>query len=299
MDLTHLDHLESESIFIIREVVSEANNPVMLYSIGKDSSVMLHLALKAFYPNKPPFPLLHIDTLWKFREMYYFRDSIAEKTGMKLMIHTNDEGVKKNINPIDYDSDIYTDIMKTQALKQALDLYKFDIAFGGGRRDEEKSRSKERILSIRNSSHSWDPRNQRPELWNLFNCMLNKHETMRAFPLSNWTELDVWHYIHRENINIVPLYFSSVRPVINRDGLLLALDDKRLKIYSDEKVLNKKVRFRTLGCYPLTGAFESDADSIDKILLELNQIRNSERHGRAIDASPSASMEKKKKDGYF
>ena len=297
--LTHLDFLEAEAIHILREVAAEAENPVMLYSLGKDSSVMLHLAQKAFFPSKPPFPLLHIDTRWKFQAMYDFRDYMASACGMELLVYTNPDGVAKNINPIDHGSTLHTDIMKTAALKQALDEYKFDIAIGGARRDEEKSRAKERIFSFRTSSHQWDPKNQRPEVWRLFNLRKNKGESIRAFPLSNWTEMDIWQYIYREHIPIIPLYFAAERPVVERDGTLIMLDDDRMRLLSGEKMKIKKVRFRSLGCYPLTAAIESSADSLELILLELLSSRDSERHGRAIDKDSSASMEKKKQEGYF
>ena len=297
--LTHLDLLEAEAIHIMREVAAEAENPVMLYSLGKDSSVMHHLAKKAFYPSKPPFPLLHIDTRWKFQAMYDFRDQMAKTSGMELIVYTNPEGVTKNINPIDHGSALHTDIMKTAALKQALDEHKFDIAIGGARRDEEKSRAKERIFSFRTSSHQWDPKNQRPELWRLFNLHKKKGESIRAFPLSNWTEMDIWQYIYREQIPIIPLYFAAERPVVERDGTLIMLDDDRLQLLSGEKVETKRVRFRSLGCYPLTAATESDADSLELILLELLSSRDSERQGRTIDKDSSASMEKKKQEGYF
>jgi|TARA_B100000787_G_scaffold169919_1_gene162884 sulfate adenylyltransferase subunit 2 len=296
---SYLSDLEDESIHIIREVVSESANPVMLYSIGKDSSVMLHLAKKAFYPSPPPFPLLHVDTRWKFQEMYQFRDWISNQSKMLLQIHINPDGIKKNINPLDHGSSIHTDIMKTQGLKQALDHYEYDAAFGGARRDEEKSRAKERIFSFRTSNHQWDPKNQRPELWNLFNAKINKGESIRVFPLSNWTELDIWQYIYQENIPLVPLYFAKSRPVVQRDGMWILVDDNRLNIQEHEKIVLKKVRFRTLGCYPLTGAIESEADSLESIVLELLQSKTSEREGRVIDADSSSSMEKKKVEGYF
>ena len=296
---SYLSDLEAESIHIIREVVSETKNPVMLYSVGKDSSVMLHLAQKAFYPSPPPFPLMHVDTRWKFQEMYLFRNWMAKKSNMKLITHINPEGVKTNVNPFDHGSSIHTDIMKTQGLKQALDQYGFDAAFGGARRDEEKSRAKERIFSFRTANHQWDPKNQRPELWNLFNAKVNKSESIRVFPLSNWTELDIWQYIYQEQIPIVPLYFAKTRPVITRDGMLLMVDDERLNLQPHEKIELKKIRFRTLGCYPLTGAIESEADSLESIVLELLQSKTSERQGRAIDADSSNSMEKKKLEGYF
>ena len=297
--LTHLKMLEAESIHIIREVMAEAEKPVMLYSIGKDSSVMLRLAEKAFYPSKPPFPLLHVDTRWKFQAMYEFRARIASETGMEMLVHINPEGEEKNINPFDHGSALHTDIMKTQGLIQALDSHGFDAAFGGARRDEEKSRAKERVFSFRNSAHRWDPKNQRPELWNLYNGRKAPGESIRVFPLSNWTELDIWQYIYREEIPIVPLYFAAERPVIERDGMLMLVDDDRLKLFPGEKIQTKRVRFRTLGCYPLTGAIESDADSLPKILLELMEARTSERQGRAIDSDSAGSMEKKKQEGYF
>lgn len=297
--ITHLDRLEAESIHIIREVIAEADNPVMLYSVGKDSSVMLHLARKAFYPSPPPFPLMHVDTRWKFRAMYDFRDYMAQESGMDLLVHINPEGIEKNINPFDHGSALHTDIMKTQGLKQALDHYKFDVAFGGARRDEEKSRAKERVFSFRTSSHRWDPKNQRPELWRLYNGRKNPGESIRVFPISNWTELDIWQYIYREQIPIVPLYFAEERPVIERDGMLLMVDDDRLPLFPDEKILTKKIRFRTLGCYPLTAAIESEADDLASIILELLSAKTSERQGRAIDSDSSGSMEKKKQEGYF
>jgi sulfate adenylyltransferase subunit 2 len=299
MNLSHLEKLESESIHIIREVVSEFENPVMLYSIGKDSAVMLHLALKAFSPGKLPFKLLHVDTTWKFKEMIKFRDAIKKKYDLDLLVHINDEGVKNNIGPITHGSKLHTDVMKTQALKQALNKYKFDAAFGGARRDEEKSRAKERIFSFRDNHHHWDPKNQRPELWNLYNTKITKGESVRVFPLSNWTELDVWQYIYQEQIEIVPLYLAAIRPVIKRDNLLLMVDDKRLDVKEHEVIENKLVRFRTLGCYPLTGAIESKAKSVEEIIIELIKSKNSEREGRAIDKDQIGSMEKKKQEGYF
>ena len=299
MNLSHLEKLESESIHIIREVASEFENPVMLYSIGKDSAVMLHLALKAFSPGKLPFKLLHVDTTWKFKEMIKFRDEIVKKNDLDLIVHINEEGVKNNIGPITHGSKLHTDVMKTQALKQALNKYKFDAAFGGARRDEEKSRAKERIFSFRDQNHHWDPKNQRPELWNLYNTKINKNENVRVFPLSNWTELDVWQYIYQENIEIVPLYLSAIRPIIKRDNLLLMVDDKRLDVKKDEVIENKLIRFRTLGCYPLTGAIESTAKSVQEIIIELIESKNSEREGRAIDKDQIGSMEKKKQEGYF
>ena len=299
MKKTHIKELEAESIYIIREAFAEAKNPVMLYSLGKDSSVMLHLAKKAFFPAKIPFPLLHVDTLWKFKEMYEFRDAIKEKEGVELTVFSNPEGVKNNINPLDNGSEVHTDIMKTQALKIALDKYKFDLAFGGARRDEEKSRAKERIFSFRSKDHRWDPKNQRPELWNLFNSRVNQGESIRVFPLSNWTELDIWQYIYEEKIDIVPLYFASERKVIERDGMLIDVNDNRLKPEHGEKIETKKVRFRTLGCYPLTGAIESEAETLEEIILEILKSTVSERQGRAIDKDANASMEQKKQEGYF
>ena len=296
---THLDLLEAESIQIIREVAAEAENPVMLYSIGKDSAVMRHLARKAFWPGIPPFPLLHVDTGWKFRAMYEFRDQVAEATGMELLVHKNPDGVKQGINPIDHGSALHTDIMKTQGLKQALDAHQFDAAFGGARRDEEKSRAKERIFSFRTAKHQWDPKNQRPELWSLYNTRVTKGESMRVFPLSNWTELDIWTYIYRENIPIVPLYFAGLRPVVERDCRLIMADDDRLPLGKSDQIEMRQVRFRTLGCYPLTGAIESSASSIEDIILELLTTRSSERQGRTIDKDAKASMEDKKKEGYF
>ncbi|WP_428687104.1 sulfate adenylyltransferase subunit CysD [Roseibium sp.] len=297
--LSNLKRLEAESIHIIREVAAEFSNPVMLYSIGKDSGVMLHLAMKAFYPSKPPFPLLHVDTTWKFRDMIQFRDETAKRLGMDLLVYTNPEGLEKNISPFDHGSSVHTHIMKTEALKQALTKYGFDAAFGGARRDEEKSRAKERVFSFRNASHGWDPKNQRPELWNLYNARVAKGESIRAFPLSNWTELDIWQYILTENIPMVPLYFAAKRPVVNRDGMLIMVDDDRMKLQPGETVEEKMVRFRTLGCYPLTGAIESDADTLPAIVREMLIARTSERQGRLIDKDESASMEKKKREGYF
>jgi sulfate adenylyltransferase subunit 2 len=299
MDMTHLDRLEAESIHIIREVMAEAENPVMLYSVGKDSTVMLRLAEKAFYPSKPPFPLMHVDTRWKFQDMYKFRDTVAADTGMDLIVHINPDGVEKNINPFDHGSSLHTDVMKTQGLLQALDKYGFDAAFGGARRDEEKSRAKERVFSFRNSAHRWDPKTQRPDLWDLYNGRKSPGESIRIFPLSNWTELDIWQYIYKEQMPIVPLYFAAERPVVERDGMLMLVDDDRLKLFPGEKIQTKRVRFRTLGCYPLTGAVESEADDLPKILLELLEARTSERQGRAIDKDSSGSMEKKKQEGYF
>ena len=299
MKLSHIDKLESESIHIIREVASEFDNPVMLYSIGKDSSVMLHLAQKAFYPSKIPFKLMHIDTTWKFKEMINFRDEIAKKYNLDLLVHINQEGVRNNINPISSGSKIHTDVMKTQSLIQALDKYKFDAAFGGARRDEEKSRAKERIFSFRDKKHRWDPKNQKPELWNLFNTKIDKGESVRVFPLSNWTEIDIWQYIYQENIPLVPLYFSKIRPIIRRNDMMIMVDDDRLKIKENEKIEQKKVRFRTLGCYPLTAAVESDATTVEEIIIELLESKNSERQGRLIDNDQIGSMEKKKQEGYF
>jgi len=296
---THLKQLEAESILIIREVAAEFDNPVMLYSIGKDSAVMLHLAMKAFAPGKPPFPLMHVDTTWKFREMITFRDQMAEKVGMKLIVHSNEEGVKQGIGPFTHGSARHTDVMKTQALKQALDKYEFDAAFGGARRDEEKSRAKERVYSFRDKFHRWDPKNQRPELWNLYNGKVNKGESIRVFPLSNWTELDIWQYIYLENIDIVPLYYSAERPVVERDGTLIMVDDDRLPLEPGEKPMMKKVRFRTLGCYPLTGAVESEAATLPEIIQEMLLTTTSERQGRVIDHDSAASMEQKKREGYF
>ena len=299
MKLSHIDKLESESIHIIREVASEFDNPVMLYSIGKDSSVMLHLAQKAFYPSKIPFKLMHIDTTWKFKEMINFRDETAKKYNLDLLVHINQEGVANNINPISSGSKIHTDVMKTQSLIQALDKYKFDAAFGGARRDEEKSRAKERIFSFRDKKHRWDPKNQKPELWNLFNTKIDKGESVRVFPLSNWTEIDIWQYIYQENIQLVPLYFSKIRSVITRNDMMIMVDDDRLKIKENEKIEQKKVRFRTLGCYPLTAAVESDATTVEEIIIELLESKYSERQGRLIDNDQIGSMEKKKQEGYF
>jgi sulfate adenylyltransferase subunit 2 len=297
--LTHLQRLEAESIYIIREVLSEAENPVMLYSIGKDSSVMLHLAMKAFHPSKPPFPLLHVDTTWKFREMIEFRDNLAKDLGIDLIVHINQEGVAQGVNPFSHGSSVHTDVMKTQSLKQALDKYGFDAAFGGARRDEEKSRAKERVFSFRNAQHRWDPKNQRPELWHLYNGRVRKGESMRVFPLSNWTELDIWQYIYQENIPIVPLYLAKERPVVERDGMLIMVDDDRMPLKPGETPEMRRVRFRTLGCYPLTGAVESNACDLPGIIEEMLVARTSERQGRAIDHDSAASMEKKKQEGYF
>ncbi len=297
--LTHLQQLEAESIHIIREVVAEFGNPVMLYSIGKDSAVMLHLARKAFFPAPPPFPLLHVDTTWKFREMIRFRDRMVAECGLDLIVHVNEEGVRRGISPFTHGSALYTDVMKTEGLKQALDRYNFDAAFGGARRDEEKSRAKERIFSFRGAHHRWDPKNQRPELWNLYNTRVKPGESIRVFPLSNWTELDVWQYIHLEQIPIVPLYYAAVRPVVERDGMLIMVDDERLDLKPGETVQHKSVRFRTLGCYPLTGAVESTADTLPAIIREMLLTRTSERQGRLIDHDQAGSMEKKKQEGYF
>ncbi len=297
--LTHLQRLEAESIHILREVVAEADNPVMLYSIGKDSAVMLHLAMKAFYPARPPFPLLHVDTRWKFRDMYAFRDRMVRETGMDLLVHINPDGVAKDINPFTHGSAIHTDIMKTEGLKQALDKYGFDAAFGGARRDEEKSRAKERVFSFRTAGHRWDPKNQRPELWKLYNARKHKGESMRVFPLSNWTELDIWQYIYLENVPIVPLYYAAERPVVERDGTLIMVDDERMPLKPGEVPMMKKVRFRTLGCYPLTGAVESEADTLPAIIQEMLLTKTSERQGRVIDHDSAGSMEKKKQEGYF
>ncbi|MDT8316456.1 MAG: sulfate adenylyltransferase subunit CysD [bacterium] len=298
-NLTHLKQLEAESIHIIREVVAEFDNPVMLYSIGKDSSVLVHLALKAFYPAPLPFPLLHVDTTWKFREMIEFRDNFCEKRKLDLRVHVNKEGKDKDINPFDHGSGTYTDIMKTQSLKQALDLGKYDAAFGGARRDEEKSRAKERIYSFRDSKHQWDPKNQRPELWNIYNGRVKKGESIRVFPISNWTELDVWQYIHLENIEIVPLYLAKERPVVERDGNLIMVDDERFRLLPGEEPEMKVIRFRTLGCYPLSGAIESTASTLPEVIQEMLLARQSERQGRVIDHDEAASMEKKKREGYF
>ena len=297
--LTHLRQLEAQSVHIMREVVAEFKNPVMLYSIGKDSAVMLHLARKAFYPSSPPFPLLHVDTTWKFREMIEFRDRIVKEFGFELLVHRNEEGVKQNINPFTHGSALYTDVMKTEALRQTLDKYKFDAVFGGARRDEEKSRAKERIFSFRTANHRWDPKSQRPELWNIYNTRIKKGESIRVFPISNWTELDVWQYIYLEDIPIVPLYFSTKRPVVRRDGVLIMVDDDRMPLDADEKPELRSVRFRTLGCYPLTGAVESEATTLPEIIQEVLLTRTSERQGRVIDSDQAGSMEKKKQEGYF
>lgn len=297
--LTHLRQLEAESIHIIREVASEFENPVMLYSVGKDSAVMLHLARKAFFPGTPPFPLMHVDTTWKFREMIEFRDQMAQEAGMDLIVHINQEGVDMDISPFTHGSKKHTDIMKTQGLKQALNKYKFDAAFGGARRDEEKSRAKERVFSFRDQNHRWDPKNQRPELWNTFNTRIDKGESIRVFPLSNWTELDIWQYIYLESIPIVPLYLSEERPVVERDGLLIMVDDDRMPLKEGETPQMKKVRFRTLGCYPLTGAVESEAATLPEVIQEMLLTTTSERQGRAIDHDGAGSMEQKKMEGYF
>ena len=296
--LTHLQRLEADSIQIFREAVSESEAPVMLYSVGKDSAVMLHLAAKAFYPSAPPFPLLHVDTTWKFRAMYEFRDRMAEQVGMELLVHQNPDAVARGINPFDHGSAMHTDIWKTEGLKQALDLHGFDLAFGGARRDEEKSRAKERVFSIRSAQHRWDPKAQRPELWNLYNARIQPGESVRVFPLSNWTELDVWQYIHLESIPIVPLYFAAPRPVVERDGTLIMVDDGRMPVEPGE-VTERSVRFRTLGCYPLTGAIESTASTLTEIIQEMLLTTSSERQGRVIDHDSSGSMEKKKQEGYF
>jgi len=297
--LSHLERLEAESIHIMREVLAECENPVMLYSIGKDSSVMLHLARKAFYPSRPPFPLLHVDTTWKFREMIEFRDRTAAELGVDLIVHINEDGVRQGVGPFSHGSSVHTDVMKTQSLKPALARYKFDAAFGGARRDEEKSRAKERVFSFRNEQHRWDPKNQRPELWHLYNGRVKKGESIRVFPLSNWTELDIWQYIHQENIPIVPLYYARERPVVERDGMLIMVDDDRMPLEPGEAPQLRRVRFRTLGCYPLTGAIESDAVDLPGIIEEMLVARTSERQGRAIDHDAAASMEKKKQEGYF
>jgi len=297
--VSHLRRLEAESIFILREVVAECERPVMLYSIGKDSAVMLHLAVKAFYPAVPPFPLLHVDTTWKFRAMYEFRDATAKRLGMQLLVHINQEGLRQGVGPFTHGSQVHTDVMKTQALRQALDKYGFDAAFGGARRDEEKSRAKERVFSFRSAQHRWDPKQQRPELWALYNARIRAGESLRVFPLSNWTELDVWQYIAVERIPIVPLYFAAERPVVERAGTLLMVDDERMPLAPGETPMRKKVRFRTLGCYPLTGAIESDADTVEAIIEEMLLTRTSEREGRVIDHDGAASMERKKQEGYF
>ena len=297
--LSHLDRLEAESLHIFREVASEFSNPVMLYSIGKDSAVLLHLLAKAFYPAKPPIPLLHVDTTWKFRDMYAFRETVPERYGVSLKVHINPEGIKQNVNPFTHGATVHTDIMKTQGLKQALDAGQYDAAIGGARRDEEKSRAKERVFSFRNAEHRWDPKAQRPELWDVYNTRIRKGESVRVFPLSNWTELDIWLYIFRENIPVVPLYFAQERPVVERDGGLIMVDDDRMPLHPGEVPMMKKVRFRTLGCYPLTGAIESEASDLEAIIAEMLVARTSERQGRMIDHDQSASMEKKKQEGYF
>ena len=297
--LTHLDRLEAEAIHIFREVAATFARPVMLYSVGKDSSVLLHLAMKAFYPAKPPFPFLHVDTTWKFREMISFRDEMAARLGFDLLVHINEEGVRQGINPFDSGSNVHTNIMKTVGLRQALDKYGFDAAFGGARRDEEKSRAKERIFSFRDSKHGWDPKNQRPEMWKIYNTRINQGESIRVFPLSNWTELDIWQYILQEDIPIVPLYYAKKRPVVERDGMLIMVDDDRMKLRDGEEPRERLVRFRTLGCYPLTGAIESGADTLEAIVAEMLTARTSERQGRLIDKDEAGSMEKKKREGYF
>ncbi|WP_404404347.1 sulfate adenylyltransferase subunit CysD [Jeotgalibacillus malaysiensis] len=296
--LTHLDRLEAEAIYIIREVAAECGNPVMLYSIGKDSSVMLHLAMKAFYPEKPPFPFMHIDTTWKFKEMIEFRDRKARELGIDMIVHTNEQAAKEGINPFDHGAN-YTDIMKTQALKEGLDKYGFDAAFGGGRRDEEKSRAKERVFSFRNKNHAWDPKNQKPEMWKLYNTRIDKGESMRVFPLSNWTEKDIWQYIRKENIDIVPLYYAKERPVVYRENNIVMVDDDRMRFEPGEKVVHRKVRFRTLGCYPLTGGVESEAETLDEIVEETLGAVSSERTSRVIDQEAAGSMERRKREGYF
>ncbi len=297
--LTHLQRLEAESIHIMREVLAECERPVMLYSIGKDSAVMLHLAVKAFFPAVPPFPLLHVDTTWKFKAMYQFRDAMVQKLGMQLLVHVNQDGLRQGIGPFTHGSQVHTDVMKTQALKQALDKYGFDAAFGGARRDEEKSRAKERIFSFRSAQHRWDPKQQRPELWSLYNARKHPGESLRVFPLSNWTELDIWQYIYLEQIPIVPLYFAAERPVVERDGALIMVDDERMPLKAGERPVMRKVRFRTLGCYPLTGAVESSADTLPAIIQEMLLTTTSERQGRVIDHDAAASMERKKQEGYF
>ena len=298
-NLTHLKQLEAESIHIMREVAAEFDNPVMLYSIGKDSAVMLHLAIKAFFPGKPPFPLMHVDTTWKFKEMIEFREKQRKEMGLDMIVHINQEGVKQGVGPFTHGSEKHTDIMKTQALKQALTKYKFDAAFGGARRDEEKSRAKERVFSFRDKNHIWDPKNQRPELWNIYNGKVNQGESIRVFPLSNWTELDLWQYIHISKIDIVPLYFAKKRPIVNIDGTNILVDDDRIPIQNNQKIEWKSVRFRTLGCYPLTGAIESDATTLPEIIQEMLLTKSSERQGRLIDSDQTGSMEEKKRKGYF
>ncbi len=297
--LTHLQRLEAEAIHILREGVAESERPAMLYSVGKDSSTLLHLALKAFYPSKPPFPLVHVDTTWKFSAMYDFRDAMAAKHGLELIVHQNPDCVARGINPFDHGSALHTDLWKTEGLKQVIDLHKFDLCFGGARRDEEKSRAKERVFSVRSPQHQWDPKRQRPELWSLYNTRRSPGETLRAFPISNWTELDVWQYIHLEQIPIVPLYFAAPRPVVDRDGVLIMVDDERMRLEPGEVPMIKNVRFRTLGCYPLSGAIESDADTLTGIIQEMLLATTSERQGRVIDFDGAASMEKKKQEGYF
>ncbi|KFN41958.1 sulfate adenylyltransferase subunit CysD [Arenimonas metalli] len=297
--LSHLDRLEAEAIHVLREVAASFRNPVMLYSVGKDSSVLLHLLVKAFHPAKPPIPLLHVDTGWKFREMIEFRDRRAAETGVELRTHTNPEGLAQGVSPVTHGATVHTDVMKTQALKQALDLHQFDAAIGGARRDEEKSRAKERIFSFRTAQHRWDPKNQRPELWDLYNTRIEKGESVRVFPISNWTELDVWLYVYREKIPVPSLYFAAERPVVERDGALIMVDDARLPLRPGEVPVMRKVRFRTLGCYPLTGAIESEADTLEKVIAEMLVATTSERQGRVIDHDPGASMEKKKQEGYF
>ena len=297
--LSHLDRLEAESLHILREVAAEFRNPVVLYSIGKDSTVLLHLLRKAFHPARPPIPLLHVDTTWKFREMIAFRDAAAREGGFELRVHVNQDGVRRGISPVTHGAAVHTDVMKTQALRQALDAGGYDAAIGGARRDEEKSRAKERVFSFRSAAHRWDPRHQRPELWNLYNTRIHAGESVRVFPLSNWTELDIWLYIYRENIQVVPLYFAAKRPVVERDGGLVLVDDDRLPLREGEVPVRRRVRFRTLGCYPLTGGFESDADTLEKVIAEMLVARTSERQGRLIDHDPAASMEKKKREGYF
>jgi len=299
ISLNHLQRLEAESIHIFREVAATFAKPVMLYSVGKDSSVLMHLAMKAFYPARPPFPFLHVDTTWKFREMIAFRDAMAARLGVDLIVHVNDEGVRDNINPFDHGSNTHTHVMKTVALRQALDRYGFDAAFGGARRDEEKSRAKERIFSFRSAQHAWDPKNQRPEMWKIYNTRVAPGESIRVFPLSNWTELDIWQYILSEDISIVPLYLAKKRPVVERDGMLIMVDDDRLKLLPGERVEERMVRFRTLGCYPLTGAIESEAGTVEEIVEEMLVARTSERQGRLIDRDEAGSMEKKKREGYF
>ncbi len=299
MQLTHLDELEAEAIHILRETAAGFERPVLMYSIGKDSTVLLHLAMKAFWPAKPPFPMLHVDTTWKFREMIEFRDATAKRLEIDLRVHINQEGVRAGVSPISHGSKVHTDVMKTQGLRQALEAGRFDAAIGGARRDEEKSRAKERIFSFRDRNHRWDPKNQRPELWSLFNTRVNEGESIRVFPLSNWTELDVWLYIHRQKLPVVPLYFAKERPVIERDGMLIMRDDDRMPLRAGEKVVQKRVRFRTLGCYPLSGAIESDADTLERVIEEMLVARTSERQGRVIDHDQSGSMEEKKREGYF